>query len=230
VIRVIEEELLDVDAGSPSEVASALRSLQWVNRFFGGSRMHALLFEAIWPRTPEERLDVLEVASGHADALQFALTKCTHRCPAILRIALLDRNAQHLPPPAEWNPALPQPQRIVGDALRIPLPDKSVDVVSCCLFLHHLDEGAALRFLTEALRVARKGVLVNDLERSRAHYALARLWSLVDPSRLSRHDGPVSVRRAYTRMELERLLHQIGHPFSLRRGFLFRLGAIIRAR
>ena len=171
-------------------------------------------------------LDILEVASGHATVLQSAARKFARKNIS-LRIWLLDRSAHHLPSATDWHASLPAPTLIHGDALRIPLPDQSVDVVSCCLFLHHLDEPSARAFLAEALRVARVAVLINDLERRRRHYILSRLAALFDPSRLSQQDGPASVHNAYTRDELRSLLAATGRPFTLRRAFLYRMAAIL---
>lgn len=224
--RVRRAEILDEDGGSREEIASSLRTLRVINRLFGGNRMHARLLRRAAAHIDERRcLHVLEVAAGHADVLQAAVRQLAwqRRC----KITLLDRSPLHLPSPAHWPPDLPAAARITGDALAIPLPDHSVDIVACCLFLHHLDEEQTGRFLEEALRVARIAVIVNDLERSRLHYLLARLMSLVDPSRISRHDGPASVGQAYTADELRRFLRQTRHPFELPRGFLFRLGAIV---
>ena len=83
------------------------------------------------------------------------------------------------------------------------------------------------QYFAEALRVARVAIVVNDLERTWLHYRLARLMSLIDPSRLSKHDGPVSVHQAWTRDELAGFASATGHSFALRRGYLFRLGLII---
>ncbi|MGI8770908.1 MAG: methyltransferase domain-containing protein [Acidobacteriaceae bacterium] len=224
--RVCEAEILDQDGGSPSEIASALESIRRINLRFGGNRMHTrLLRRAAAHIETQRKLHLLEVASGQADVLQAAVRQLNwqHRCS----ITLLDRSAQHLPSAASWPPDLPAPERITGDALAIPLADQSVDIVACCLFLHHLDEQQARVFLKEALRVARVAVIVNDLERNRLHYLLARLAALMDPSRISRHDGPVSVRQAYTAGELRSLLRQTGQRFELPRGFLFRLGAVL---
>jgi hypothetical protein len=102
-----------------------------------------------------------------------------------------------------------------------------MDVVSSCLFLHHLSMDDARTFLKEALRVARVAVLINDVERTRTNYLLSCLQTLVDPSELSRHDGPTSVRQAYTFTEVENMLRETGYSFELQRGFLFRLGAIL---
>ncbi len=219
--RQASEEWLDEDNGTSSEVASALRSLRFVNRWFGGNRTHRLLIaQAAQKRT---QLQILEVAAGRATALASAALALSGRLT--IHATLLDRQATHLPP--AWPATLPKPALLQGDALAIPLPDKSVDVVSCCLFLHHLDPAQAATFLREAVRVARVAVLINDLERTRTHYALARLFSLADPSRLSRHDGPVSVRQAYSAAELRAMLQTTGGAVSVRRRFLFRLAGLL---
>jgi hypothetical protein len=62
-------------------------------------------------------------------------------------------------------------------------------------------------FLREAARVARIGVIVNDLVRARHHWLAARLLlGVTSRNRYTRHDGPLSVQRAYTRVELRALL------------------------
>jgi ubiquinone/menaquinone biosynthesis C-methylase UbiE len=143
-----------------------------------------------------------------------------------LEISLLDRCAKHLPQRHNWHKALHLPTLLTGDALELDLADNSVDVVSCCLFLHHLSVDEARAFLREALRVSRVAVLINDVERKRVNYYLSQLQTLVDPSRLSRHDGPASVQQAYTYAEMRNLLQETHCNFELQRGYLYRLGAI----
>jgi hypothetical protein len=56
--------------------------------------------------------------------------------------------------------------------------------------------------LRELRRVARVAPLVCDLRRSRAGYVAARAFAtLFGTSRLTKHDAPLSVRRAYTPAE-----------------------------
>lgn len=224
--RVEEQELLDFDHWSPEEVACALCAIRRVNLLYGGNSMHKRLFQNVANRIAGKEMDILEVASGHADVLQAAshmlLKQGFH-----LRISLLDRYQMHLPGRGDWDATLPEPQMLTGDALHIPLADGSVDVVSCCLFLHHLSTQHARAFLQEALRVAKVAVLINDVERRRRNYWLSHLQTLVDPSRISRHDGPTSVRQSYTYLEMQDLLRETGCEYSLQRGFLYRLGATL---
>jgi len=224
--RVAKRELLDDDSASPREVASALRSLRWVNRLFGGDRMHVWLLTRAAEKSGKRDLHILEVACGHATGLQRAAVRLLPSAPG-LKLTLLERNASHFPPPSQWDWRLPAPKTLVADALEVPLPDNSVDIVSCCLFLHHLSAAEPGKFLREALRLARVAVVINDLERTRTHFLLAKCFSLVDPSRLSRHDGPASVRQAYTAGELYDLRRKTGCRYEIQRGYLFRLGAIL---
>jgi ubiquinone/menaquinone biosynthesis C-methylase UbiE len=222
--RVVEDEWLDDDRGTPAEIDAALHAVTLANRRFGGVRLHArLLKRALTRASHEQRPHILEVASGRAEVLQAALLQLG----VAAKVTLLDRSAVHLPDPCAWPSALPAPRTVTGDALALPLPDASVDIVSCCLFLHHLEPPQIARYLAEAQRVARIAVIINDLERNALHYRLAQLNRVIDRSRISRHDGPASVRRAYTYSELARMLASTGCSYLLARAYLYRLGAIL---
>jgi hypothetical protein len=226
--RVVEDEWLDDDRRTPEEIDCALRAISLVNLRFGGVRLHARLLRQALVRMPRETQPrILEVASGHADVLQAALRRLAIAGALTPEITLLDRTHHHLPDPDSWPAELPPPRAVVGDALDLPFPDASMDIISCCLFVHHLEPPQVARYLAEAMRVARVAVIINDLERSGLHYRLAQLNRFIDPSPISRHDGPVSVRRAYTRSELTRMLADTGLSFDLERAWLCRIGAVL---
>ncbi len=86
----------------------------------------------------------------------------------------------------------------VLDVLNDPIPE-GYDVVTCSLFLHHLDEAGAVALLSKMANAAGRLVLVNDLVRGRIGYVLAWVGChLLSRSPIVRHDGPVSVAGAYT--------------------------------
>jgi hypothetical protein len=79
------------------------------------------------------------------------------------------------------------------------------------LFLHHLAEHDAARLLGQMARAAATGILINDLVRGPLEYALAWLGCrLLSTSPIVRHDGPVSVRAAFTVPEVRELARQAG--------------------
>ncbi len=222
--RIVEQEWLDYDLGTREEIEESLRTVSRVNRWFGGNRLHTRLLRTALAATPGAApAHILEVACGHAEVLQAALLRLAQP----VTVSLLDRSAHHLPELSTWPTQLPTPQLLVGDALELAMPDDSVDIVSCCLFLHHLSPEEVMRFVAEACRVARVALVINDLERSRMNVRLAEIFCRIDPSRLSRHDGPASARAAYTAAELQAMLTETGRRFELSRHFLYRLGAIV---
>lgn len=223
--RVEAEEMLDRGNWSQEQVTCALGAIRRANLLNGGDRMHKRLFRRVISERRTARLEVLEVASARGEVIR-ATARALQNEGIATRITLMDRGAQHLPDADTWAPDLGLPTLLVGDALSIPLEDGSVDIVSCCLFLHHLSTVQARAYLREARRVCRVAVLINDVERTRMNYFLSLLYRLIDPSELSRHDGPTSVRQAYTRAEMEQMLRETGCHFEVRRGYLYRLGAI----
>jgi len=224
--RVEGQEMLDADHWSAEEIACALKAIRRVNLWFGGDRMHKRLFRRVAARMPEKQMDILEVASARGEVI-LAVAKMLREEGTEVRISLLDRSGSHLPRALDGDPPAEQAKLLVGDALEIPLGDGSVDVVSCCLFLHHLSEDQARAYLKEALRVSRVAVLINDVERTRTNYLLSCLNTLIDPSRLSRHDGPTSVRQAFTSREIRDMLRETGCAYEIRRGLVYRIGAIL---
>ena len=140
-----------------------------------------------------------------------ALVRWARRAGRPIRLFALDRD------PAAARVALGRgrgyPEIVVlqGDAVDLPVRSGSVDVVISSLTLHHLEEAAAVRHLAEMDRAAGRGIVVNDLARSRTAYALVWLVTrLFAVNRMSRHDGPVSVQRAYVREELRVLCEKAG--------------------
>jgi ubiquinone/menaquinone biosynthesis C-methylase UbiE len=237
--RIVVEELLDLPGQPPAEIASCLDDLRSINRRMGGNALHAdLLRRASEGHPKNQPLHLLEVASGRADVLQHAALALQAEGRPV-RITLLDQKVAHFPElldqtglsnqsgPSQWDPRLPKPECVTGDALAMPFAPDSVDIVSCCLFVHHLEPEEVSAFLQAALRVARRAVIINDLERSRLHWLLAQAGSIKFRSRFTVHDAPVSVRRAYTLAEMRQMLEQTGHRFECQRAPVFRLGAIL---
>ena len=99
--------------------------------------------------------------------------------------------------------------------------------VQVCTFAHHLEPQQLVEFVDGALEVARIAVLVNDLRRNAVHLALVYLGFPLFRSRITRHDGPVSVRRSYTTEEmLEMLRRTRAARVQAENYYLDRVGAI----
>jgi 2-polyprenyl-3-methyl-5-hydroxy-6-metoxy-1,4-benzoquinol methylase len=81
------------------------------------------------------------------------------------------------------------------------------DVACLNLFCHHLDDPQLVAMLQQLHKQASAAVIINDLHRHWLAYVsiewMARLFGF---THLARHDGPLSVLRAFRKTELVRLL------------------------
>ena len=79
------------------------------------------------------------------------------------------------------------------------------------LFLHHLDSDDAVTLMRQMSRACRQAVLINDLRRTRFGYALAVLaCRLLTRSPIVHVDGPLSVRAAWSDVEVQQLAAEAG--------------------
>jgi 2-polyprenyl-3-methyl-5-hydroxy-6-metoxy-1,4-benzoquinol methylase len=201
---------MDQPGLDPAEHARALRGLGRINRL---SRSDAILWPAIARLARASQgtpIRVLDLASGGGD-VAMALTARAARARLDVRIEGSDVSAEAMS--FARGRALDCGAAIrfsTLDALNDPIPD-GYDVVTCSLFLHHLDEAGAIALLTKMANAARRLVLVNDLARSRIGYVLAWIGCrLLSRSPIVRHDGPVSVAGAYTIPEVAELAELAG--------------------
>jgi ubiquinone/menaquinone biosynthesis C-methylase UbiE len=216
--RKIIPELLDSDAGTPSEIATSLSDLNRINRWFGGIATTQFLVERVARELGARSLSLLEVAAG-AGAVPAAVAAGLAHSDIHIEVTLLDRAASHL---KNGNR-----RSVAGDALALPFSDNSFDLVSCSLFVHHLSPDEVVRFVNESLRVCRAAVVINDLVRHPAHLGLVYAGMPLYGSRLTRHDAPASVRQAYTANEMKDMLQESkAARVEMTRHFLFRMGVI----
>ena len=215
--RTVIPELLDSDAGTSAEVLDSLADLRFFNRYFGGSATMTGMLRTVATRTGKKQLTFLDVAGASGDIACSAQRELA-KSGIELRPILLDRAASHLANGFAG---------VAGDAFQLPFGDSSIDCVGCSLFAHHLEPDEVVRFVNEALRVARVAVVINDLRRHPVHFALAYAGKAIFRSRLTRHDAPASVRRAHTMAEMaEYLRRTTAAKVEITSHYLFRFAAI----
>lgn len=206
-LRVAEQ--MDADDVDPRELARALRFIRNINRLLGYGRGEARAVNDALRETGGT--SVLDVATGSGDLL--ARIEST-----IFRVGV-DRYAATL---AEARRRERSIAFVRADALALPFPDASFDVVVSTMFLHHLDDASAVAVLRELARVARRRVIVADLLRDvRAHRWITLFTLFASP--MVKHDARASVAHAFTLDELRAFAMRAGWKnFEARETFGYR--------
>jgi len=212
-------ELLDGALGDSASLDGNLRDLRLVNRRLGGTAIsiRALRALVLAARGGDgtrgaDALRVLDVGTGAAD-IPLALVRAAGPWQSV-RVTAVDSRpeiiaaAPRVSPDLDGNHAI---ELAVADGRSLPYGDGEFDVAHASMVLHHLEPPDAVRFLRELGRVAGVGVVLNDLARGLVPWLGA--WLLLHAltrNRYTRHDGPLSVRRAYTAAEARALLQDAG--------------------
>jgi SAM-dependent methyltransferase len=146
--RSLEPERMDRPGCPPAEIRGALRDIVLVNRWLGGARalLHALdPYLAATP--PGGLLEVLDVGTGSAD-LAAAMEERGRRRGLTVRVTAVDRDAAARAAFATTNVRV-----VLADARALPFADRSFDVVTASMLLHHFDEPGASSLLTAWARL-----------------------------------------------------------------------------
>jgi len=212
------DELLDDPDHDPGVLEGSLKQIAGVNRWLGGRRA---LIRHLGEWIEGGARKILDVGTGCGD-LPMAVRDWGERRGVKVEITAVDAHPQ-IASLAARRTGMPV---AVSDGLHLPFRDDSFDVALLSMTLHHFDGAAQLRMLGEMARVASQHLLVNELHRSWPNYLGSKLLAatLWRGNHLTRHDGPISVLRAFTPGELVSLAKESGlvRP-RVYRHFFFRL-------
>jgi 2-polyprenyl-3-methyl-5-hydroxy-6-metoxy-1,4-benzoquinol methylase len=208
--RTDASEILDNGAYDVDELLENHRDMARVNRWLGGAQLTIRGIQRLTGHLrPGDHLTILDAGTGMADIPRAVDAWARDSGIELQSIGVdIDRATLHAARDSDQRDAV---RFLVADCCRLPLRDDSVDVAVSSMTLHHLTDEQAIVALGEMARVARLGIVVNDLTRSLHGLAGAWLLSrLTTRNRLTRHDAPLSVRRARTAAEMADLARAAG--------------------
>jgi ubiquinone/menaquinone biosynthesis C-methylase UbiE len=203
---------MDAPTAGAAELEASLAFIERVNCWLGYTRATIAHLDRLsrgWPAG--RRLSILDVATGSGDVPR-AVCAWADRRGIDVGVVGVDLHPVTLSI-ARQRTSDPRISLVRGDALALPFVDSSFDVVLCSMFLHHLDEGDVIAALREIDRVARRGVIVADLLRSRRALVWITLFTMFAGA-MVKHDARASVRQAFTVEEFGRLADAAGLRYA----------------
>jgi SAM-dependent methyltransferase len=223
-VSSVGAELLDDPESAPEDVARSLGNIARANRWFGGTAAVrwglARLLAGVPPGT---RLTLLDLGTGMGD-IPLDCARWARRRGVALAPLGLERSRVAAGLARDAGVAT-----VLADAGAPPLRPRSVDLVLLSQVAHHFDRESIVALLRTADALARHGVIVCDLRRSRvAQAGFAAGATLLRFDRVTRADGHTSIRRGFTGGGLAELLACAGIPAPVVRRFPWRLVAAWR--
>jgi ubiquinone/menaquinone biosynthesis C-methylase UbiE len=202
-----KRELMDENPPWSAALAQDLHNLQSLNQWFGS---YALIdrFLRRWFR-PGQSLTVLDLCTATADIPRRIVDHARARAVAV-QVDALDAQPATLTLAARECATYPEIRLVEADAIRWQ-PEVRYDFVFCSLALHHFAVPEAIALLRRMRLAARRAALVADLERSDLGLiGIYLLTQLVYRHPMTRHDGRLSMRRAFSGREFMQLANEAG--------------------
>ncbi|WP_416909334.1 MAG: methyltransferase domain-containing protein [Polymorphobacter sp.] len=201
--RATTPELMDDAALAPDVYARVLNDLARVNTW---TRARPPTLD--WLARASAGLDdysLIDIGFGQGDMLR-AVARAAARRGQRARLTGYDLNPKSAAVARAAAGSL-DIDFVTGDARAGERPD----FIISSLVAHHMGDGELVAFLRWMDGTARRGWLINDLHRHWvAHRGYQLLSAVMGVHEIVRHDGALSVRRAFTRAEWGRLLAAAG--------------------
>jgi len=204
--RSTEAEVMD-DFNLPSaEIDPVLAGLGSMNRLFGA---HHTIIKALKAFPVKDNDLVSDWGCGGGDTL-IAISKWAVKNKLSLKLSGVDAAeaaVSFAEQQSEGYPITYIKTNVLADELKPHL----FDIVISGLFSHHFTDKEWVILIKKMQNCARRGVILTDLHRHwLLYYAVLIITHVFTRNKMVRADGPLSVKRAFRRRELQGLLQTAG--------------------
>lgn len=210
-IRGTGPELMDDPSGDKLKLFATLRQFKMINLFFSRSRHLAKsLIISHFRKSAKHAFTLFDLGAGGCDFALWLSRYCVNRSLSA-KIFCIDNDPRVIEFAAAQCRGAGTIAVVRESALRIDKMDVVPDYIFSCHLLHHLGEEDIITLLRRVTASARCGYVLSDLERSRLWYWLFGLFSsLFLRNSFAKADGLLSIRKSFTKPELERLIDRSG--------------------
>ena len=203
-----EPELMDRPQPVSRDLEIDLENLVGINRNFGSHRLIRWFLRRWF--IPGESYRVLDLCTASGDIPRLMVDWARARGGAV-QIDAVDYQASTVEIARRQSTGYPEISFREGDAREVPGAAGGYDFVFCSLALHHFSEADAEMVLRRCAEMARRGVMVADLERG--WLAAVGVWLMTEVlyrEPMTKFDARISVRRAFSHAELTALAKRAG--------------------
>ena len=221
--RIEQLEIMDEEELSPQQLSLAYKDINKSNSLLGGFKVS---YDAISNLIQANNRDysVLDIGCGEGEQLRY-LARRFRKEGLRFHFYGLDLNEEAIEMARKKSVDFPELQFFKGDILSPNLELPKCDFVISTLTLHHFIDEKIPAFLDSCGEFATKALVINDLQRGRLPYYLFKIFSLIFiRSPIARNDGLISIRRGFSRNELEMFsvkLNQYAHHIKWKWAFRY---------
>ncbi len=215
ILRSDQKEIMDSLDFQGKEMQQLLKDLKTVNKWLGGNAITLNgLKKLLKNHSKEKELTLLDIGCGDGEMLR-KCSEYTQKAGYTVQYIGIDFNSNILDYARLQSENYPDIEfrkvDVFFDESLIP----NSDIALCTLFLHHFKDKEIEDLLNILMAKTSKGLIINDLHRSKLAFNLFKLMSkLFLKTKTAEHDGLVSIARGFKKSELEAISKRIPNQKS----------------
>jgi 2-polyprenyl-3-methyl-5-hydroxy-6-metoxy-1,4-benzoquinol methylase len=222
-------EIMDDLECSGNVLEQTLLELELINKWLGGNQITIDAIARLCRMAPGRQLTIADLGCGGGDMLR-TIEAWGKKNNVDLKLIGLDANPNVI---AFARKNIADRPHILFETVNIFSNDflhREYDIVVGTLFFHHFTDHQLVSFFRQLKGRVKLGYIINDIHRHwLAYYSIKILTWLFSRSAMVKYDAPLSVLRAFRKMELIKILEQASPAeFAIRWRWAFRWQVIAK--
>jgi ubiquinone/menaquinone biosynthesis C-methylase UbiE len=208
--RSTEKELMDDLECSGEVLEQTLRELKTINRWLGGNHVTTDGLAKLIKTYPQSSYQVADIGCGGGDMIRI-MSDWANSKKHRINLLGIDANPHIIEMAKERVMNVDNLGWRVQNVFEPEFSEEKVDIITCTLFTHHFTDEELTGLFRVFRKKARLGFVINDLHRHWfAYHSIRLLTRFFSKSPMVRNDASLSVLRAFSRSDLERILTDAG--------------------
>jgi ubiquinone/menaquinone biosynthesis C-methylase UbiE len=200
--RNTDPELMDDPKVPEPILREVLEDISRVNRLLNGNRITVMAVYELIRENPQEMYTIVDMGCGDGQMLRQVADFCRKKAIQVKLIGI-DLSEKGIQIAQEQSQGYPEIHFLRQDILTMQADKLLCDILLCTLTMHHFNNAEIPKFLEQFVKLAQIGVVINDLQRSKAAYYLFKLFSIIFiKTEIGRSDGLTSIKSGFKRNEL----------------------------
>ncbi len=221
-------ELMDDFSLEGERLYNTLDQLANINKWLGGNYVTLNGLKKLLKNYPKEKeLIIIDLGCGNGDMLRIVF-RFLKKNKYNFKLIGVDANRYTINYAKKLSKNYPEITYLQHDIFSEEFKSLKYDLVLATLFLHHFKEEQLIKLLSNQLKTAKLGILVNDLHRHRLAYYLFKGLGLFIKNPMVKEDGLTSILRGFKRKELEKTAEKLAVKSEISWKWAFRFQWILR--
>lgn len=199
-------EKMDQPGVEISEIHTALRELETINKRLGGYKVILNALDKLnWP---DCTVRIMDIGCGGGDMLR-AIAEWADKKGRSVELLGVDINPVMTKYAQERSAGISNIRFRTINVFDDALLQEKTDITMNSLFCHHFDDAGLIHLVKRMYELSALAVVINDIHRHwLAYHSIRILTALFSKTYLVRYDAPLSVARSLTKKEWEYILQQ----------------------